>query len=108
MNNFLQELKRASGRMHTDHAFYAGATHDNTKELVEMERMADHAELLPVSPITRFNWPDGVNFDYSNDPAALRRGLPIVAFVLVGIPAITAAVAWFTTRSRIVLIRRRD
>ena len=32
----------------------------------------------------------------------------LVAFVLVGIPAITAGVAWLTTRSRIVLTRRRD
>ena len=32
----------------------------------------------------------------------------LVAFVLVGIPVITAAVAWLTTRSRIVLTRRRD
>jgi putative ABC transport system permease protein len=32
----------------------------------------------------------------------------LVAFVLVGIPAITAAVAWLTTRSRITLTRRRD
>lgn len=33
------KLARAKGRMHTDHAFYAGATHENTKELQEMERM---------------------------------------------------------------------
>jgi putative ABC transport system permease protein len=32
----------------------------------------------------------------------------LVAFVLVGIPLVTAGVAWFTTRSRIVLTRRRD
>jgi dihydroorotase len=34
------KLKRASGRMHVDHAFYAGATHDNADVLPEMERMA--------------------------------------------------------------------
>jgi len=34
------KLKRAAGRMHTDHAFYAGATHDNTDLLPIMERMA--------------------------------------------------------------------
>ncbi|MEM8921698.1 MAG: dihydroorotase, partial [Pseudomonadota bacterium] len=34
------KLKRASGRMHVDHAFYAGATHDNIGVLPEMERMA--------------------------------------------------------------------
>src|ERR1044071_4866652 len=36
----LDKLKRAAGRMHVDHAFYAGATHDNTSVLPEMERMA--------------------------------------------------------------------
>jgi dihydroorotase len=34
------KLNRAKGRMHTDHAFYAGATHDNTDLLPVMERMA--------------------------------------------------------------------
>jgi dihydroorotase len=34
------KLNRARGRMHVDHAFYAGATHDNTGVLAEMERMA--------------------------------------------------------------------
>jgi dihydroorotase len=33
------KLARASGRMHVDHAFYAGATHDNTDLLPIMERM---------------------------------------------------------------------
>ena len=33
------KLARAKGRMHVDHAFYAGATHDNTHLLPEMERM---------------------------------------------------------------------
>jgi dihydroorotase len=33
------KLQRAKGRMHVDHAFYAGATHDNTNVLSEMERM---------------------------------------------------------------------
>ncbi len=36
----LDKLARAKGRMHTDHAFYAGATHDNTDVLHEMEMMA--------------------------------------------------------------------
>jgi dihydroorotase len=36
----LDKLARAKGRMHVDHAFYAGATHDNTDLLAEMERMA--------------------------------------------------------------------
>ena len=33
------KLARAKGRMDTDHAFYAGATHDNTDVLPEMEQM---------------------------------------------------------------------
>ena len=33
------KLNRAKGRMHVDHAFYAGATHDNADVLPEMERM---------------------------------------------------------------------
>jgi dihydroorotase len=35
----LDKLNRAKGRMHVDHAFYAGATHDNAEILPEMERM---------------------------------------------------------------------
>ena len=35
-------------------------------------QMADDVELVPVSPFYRLNWPDGTNFDYSNDEAALR------------------------------------
>jgi dihydroorotase len=34
------KLARARGRMHCDHAFYAGATHDNAAQLAEIERMA--------------------------------------------------------------------
>ncbi|MFC6199783.1 dihydroorotase [Ponticaulis profundi] len=33
------KLNRAAGRMDVDHAFYAGATHDNTHLLAEMESM---------------------------------------------------------------------
>jgi phytoene desaturase len=33
--------------------------------------MADDVELMPVTPFYRLNWPDGVNFDYSNNEAAL-------------------------------------
>ena len=32
------KLARAKGRMDVDHAFYAGGTHDNVDELVEMEK----------------------------------------------------------------------
>lgn len=38
-------------------------------------RLADDVELLPVSPATRFNWPDGGTFDYYADEAALRHEL---------------------------------
>lgn len=35
--------------------------------------MAQDVELMPVSPFYRLNWPDGTNFDYSNDEDALTR-----------------------------------
>ncbi len=34
--------------------------------------MAADIELVPITPFYRLNWPDGTNFDYSNDDAALR------------------------------------
>lgn len=37
------------------------------------QSMADDVTLDPVSPFYRLNWPDGTNFDYGNDEAALRR-----------------------------------
>ena len=37
--------------------------------------MARDVELMPVMPFYRLNWPDGTNFDYSNDEQALRRGI---------------------------------
>lgn len=33
--------------------------------------MAEDVELVPVSPFYRLNWPDGTNFDYSNDEPSL-------------------------------------
>ncbi|RVT43506.1 phytoene desaturase [Sphingobium algorifonticola] len=48
--NCLQELWRLSG-------------HD----------MAQDVTLMPVMPFYRLNWPDGTNFDYSNDEVSLRR-----------------------------------
>jgi len=44
------------------------------RELWEMSgrEMSDDIELMPVTPFYRLNWPDGTNFDYSNDIAALR------------------------------------
>ncbi len=41
--------------------------------------MADDVTLLPVTPFYRLNWPDGVNFDYSNDEPALTREIARVA-----------------------------
>ncbi|MBA4762527.1 phytoene desaturase [Sphingomonas sp.] len=34
-------------------------------------RMADDVTLTPVSPFYRLNWPDGTNFDYTNDDSIL-------------------------------------
>lgn len=34
--------------------------------------MAEDVELMRVSPFARFNWPDGTNFDYSNDSDSLN------------------------------------
>lgn len=34
-------------------------------------RMAEDVTLAPVNPFYRLNWPDGTNFDYGNDDAAL-------------------------------------
>ncbi|MFZ1737899.1 phytoene desaturase family protein, partial [Sphingorhabdus sp.] len=34
--------------------------------------MADDVDLISVMPFYRLNWPDGTNFDYSNDQAALN------------------------------------
>ena len=34
--------------------------------------IAEDVELMPVMPFYRLNWPDGTNFDYSNDDAQLR------------------------------------
>ncbi len=35
--------------------------------------MAADVELMPVSPFYRLNWPDGTNFDYTNDDNVLMR-----------------------------------
>jgi phytoene desaturase len=35
--------------------------------------MADDITLQPITPFYRLNWPDGTNFDYSNDDASLRQ-----------------------------------
>ena len=41
--------------------------------------MAKDVELMPVMPFYRLNWPDGTNFDYSNDEAALVAEIARVA-----------------------------
>ncbi len=35
--------------------------------------ISEDVKLMPVSPFYRLNWPDGFNFDYSNDHEGLRR-----------------------------------
>jgi phytoene desaturase len=35
--------------------------------------LAEDVTLMPVTPFYRLNWPDGTNFDYSNDDPALMR-----------------------------------
>jgi len=41
--------------------------------------MAADVDLMPVMPFYRLNWPDGTNFDYSNDDASLRAEIARVA-----------------------------
>ena len=41
--------------------------------------MAEDIELMPVTPFYRLNWPDGTNFDYSGDEAALRHAIARIA-----------------------------
>lgn len=36
------------------------------------QRIEQDVDLLPVAPFYRLNWPDGTNFDYSNDEAGLN------------------------------------
>jgi phytoene desaturase len=41
--------------------------------------ISEDVELMPVMPFYRLNWPDGVNFDYSNDDASLKAEIARVA-----------------------------
>ncbi len=41
--------------------------------------ISEDVELMPVMPFYRLNWPDGVNFDYSNDEAGLKAEIARVA-----------------------------
>ncbi|MDB5700624.1 MAG: phytoene desaturase [Sphingomonadales bacterium] len=36
-------------------------------------KLSDDVELVPVTPFYRLNWPDGTNFDYSNDEVSLNE-----------------------------------
>ncbi|AKH44039.1 phytoene desaturase [Altererythrobacter atlanticus] len=48
---------------------------DCLKELWQLtgHDIAEDVELMPVFPFYRLNWPDGTNFDYSNDERDLRN-----------------------------------
>jgi len=54
---------------------------DCLRELWELSGhdMAKDVELMPVMPFYRLNWPDGTNFDYSNDEVSLRREIARLA-----------------------------
>jgi phytoene desaturase len=43
------------------------------EELFELsgESMSDHVDLIPVDPMYRLQWPDGMKFDYSNQESIL-------------------------------------
>jgi phytoene desaturase len=41
--------------------------------------LAEDVELMPVMPFYRLSWPDGSNFDYSNDDAELHRQIARIA-----------------------------
>jgi phytoene desaturase len=47
---------------------------DTLKELWRLSGrdIGEDVKLVPVSPFYRLNWPDGTNFDYSNDDKQLR------------------------------------
>jgi len=57
--------------------FDAGPTVITAPECLEAvfaaggKRLSDYVELLPVTPLYRLVWPDGVRFDYVQDEAAL-------------------------------------
>lgn len=61
------------------HVFDAGPTvitaPESLSELwsITGHDMAQDVTLDPVTPFYRLNWPDGTNFDYSNDDALLRE-----------------------------------
>ncbi|HEX7821214.1 MAG TPA: phytoene desaturase [Sphingobium sp.] len=77
----LEARDRPGGRAyvwHRDgHVFDAGPTVITDPEcLAQLWRLSGHdmaqdVTLLPVMPFYRLNWPDGTNFDYSNDDTSL-------------------------------------
>jgi phytoene desaturase len=42
-------------------------------------KLADDVDLMPVKPFYRLNWPDGVEYDYSNDEEELRAEIRKIA-----------------------------
>jgi phytoene desaturase len=72
---------RPGGRAYVYHdagfTFDAGPTVITAPECLEEvfaaggKRLADYVELLPVTPLYRLVWPDGVRFDYVQNEAAL-------------------------------------
>jgi len=78
----LEARDRPGGRAYVwhreGHVFDAGPTVITDPEcLAQLWRLSGHdmaqdVTLLPVMPFYRLNWPDGTNFDYSNDDAALQ------------------------------------
>ena len=48
--------------------------------LAELWELSGHVidadvDLIPVTPFYRLNWPDGTNFDYGNDEAAMETAI---------------------------------
>ncbi|MET0239696.1 MAG: phytoene desaturase, partial [Sphingobium sp.] len=78
----LEARDRPGGRAYVwqreGHTFDAGPTVVTDPEcLAQLWRLSGHdmaqdVTLLPVTPFYRLNWPDGTNFDYGNDDAALH------------------------------------
>ncbi|CAN5142262.1 phytoene desaturase [soil metagenome] len=78
----LEARDRPGGRAYVwhkeGHVFDAGPTVITDPEcLAQLWRLSGHdmaqdVTLLPVMPFYRLNWPDGTNFDYSNDETSLQ------------------------------------
>lgn len=78
----LEARDRPGGRAYVwhreGHVFDAGPTVITDPDcLAQLWRLSGHdmaqdVTLMPVMPFYRLNWPDGTNFDYSNDETGLR------------------------------------